>query len=228
MMNTYDLLRVAIEDNIAWCSTVCSAHGSNESSSPGAWTNLATSPRYYPNIITRKRSAHHEVSLLADKVREANPSAGWGIKDSFGDLTLSGRSFKRVLAGNWYGGTLSSGDTVGWKTVASPTELRAWEEAWGSTGDAIFPCSLLDDRRIKFWFTGEVGAIKSGFVSFSSGFSFGLSNWFSIEEHSFAQTGLLKVAGSAARGLPIVCWSTDDITDARMSKLGPLQIWIAT
>lgn len=228
MMNKYDLLRVAIENNIAWCSTVCAVHGSNESSSPIAWTNLATSPRYYPNIITRRRSANHEVSLLAEKVREANPSAGWGIKDSFGDLTLSERSFERLLVGNWYAGTVSCGDTVGWETVASPTELRAWEEAWGASGDTIFPCSLLNDDRIKFWFTGGVGAIRSGFISFSSGFSLGLSNWFSIENHSFDQIGLLTVAGSAARGLPIVCWSKNGIPDEDMSKLGPLQVWIAT
>jgi hypothetical protein len=113
-MGTHDLLRVAIEDNIAWCSSVCSAHGSHEESSPIAWANLATSPRYYPNIITRERSAQRDVSVLADKVREANPSLRWGIKDSFGDLTLPAQNFERVLTGNLYGGTVSSGDAGGY------------------------------------------------------------------------------------------------------------------
>lgn len=92
-MDEYDLLRVAIEDNIAWCSAVCSAHGSNETSSPIAWTNLATSPRYYPNIITRERSAHHAISALADKVRKANPSLRWGIKVS---ITCEERGARRA------------------------------------------------------------------------------------------------------------------------------------
>jgi hypothetical protein len=211
--DTSGLLRAAIEDNIVWCSRVCSVHGSNEVLSPIAWTNLAASPPFYPNFITRERGVQNEIAALADKVSRANQAGGWGIKDSFGDLMLPEQSFERILAGNWYGGAISIGDTEGWTTVASPAELHIWEKAWGSCEDTIFPSSLLDDNRIRFWVKGDFGAIRSGFISFSTGFSVGISNWFSIESHSFAQIGLLKVAGSIARGLPTVCWSTDDLTD---------------
>ncbi|KSV76009.1 hypothetical protein N185_16305 [Sinorhizobium sp. GW3] len=194
-----------------------------------AWANLAVSPPFYPNIITRETDAQNEVSELADKVREANRSRRWGIKDSFGDLTLPEQSFERVLAGHWYVGTVPGGDSIGWKTVASPTELHVWERAWGSTEDTIFPSTLLEDHRIKFWFQGDIGAIQSGFISFNTGFSFGLSNWFSLERQSFAQIGVLKAAGLASHGLPIVCWSTDDLSgeEVGLGKLGPLQVWIS-
>ncbi len=223
------LLRTAIEDNIAWCSKVCSAHGSTETSSSIAWANLAASPRFYPNIITRERNVQDEVAELADKVREANPSQRWGVKDSFADLILPEQDFERVLTAHWYGATVSGGDAIGWKTVASPAELHAWESAWGSPEDTVFPSSLLEDRRVRFWFRGEIGAIQSGFISFDTGFSLGLSNWFSTVGHSFAEIEVLRAAGSAAHGLPIVCWSTDDLSveEVALEKLGPLRVWIS-
>lgn len=223
------LLHIAVEDNIAWCSRVCSAHGSNETTSSRAWVNLAISPPFYPNIITRKKGVQNEVAELAHKVREANQPRKWGIKDSFADLILTEQGFERILAGHWYGGTVSSGESVGWKIVTSPAELHLWERAWGSPDGTIFRSALPEDHRINFWFKGEFGAIESGFISFDTGFSLGLSNWFSLKSHSFAQMGVLKAAGSASQGLPIVCWSTDDLSgeEIGLAKLGPLQVWIS-
>ena len=229
MTDTSGLLRAAVEDNIAWCSRVCSAHGSQEALSSTAWTNLAASPPFYPNIITRERGVQNEIAALADKISRANQSVRWGIKDSFGDLTLPAQRFERILVGNWYGGTISSGAIEGWRPVVSPAELHIWEMAWGCSQDRIFPNALLDDDRIQFWVKGDIGAIHAGFISFRTGYSLGLSNWFSVKHRSFGQIGLLKVAGAIARGLPTVCWSTDDLTDEEtgFSKLGPLQVWIA-
>jgi hypothetical protein len=223
------LLHIAVEDNIAWCSRVCSAHGSNETKSSTAWANMAISPLFYPNIITRKRRVQDEVDELARKVREANQSRQWGIKDSFADLTLTGHGFERLLIGNWYGGTVSYGEPVGWKSIASPDELYLWEKAWGSRDETIFPGTLLEDHRITFWFKGEPGAIEAGFISFDTGFSLGLSNWFSLKDETFAQMGVLQAAGSVSHGLPVVCWATDDLTqeETGLIELGPLQIWIS-
>ncbi|TAV04519.1 hypothetical protein ELI39_04040 [Rhizobium ruizarguesonis] len=229
MTDTSRLLRIAVEDNIAWCSRVCSAHGSNETRSSRAWANLAISPPYYPNIITRGKGVQNEVVELAHKVREANQPRRWGIKDSFGDLTLIKEGFERVLAGHWYGGAVSSGASADWKTVTSPAELHLWERAWGSSDDTVFPGTLLEDHRITFWFKGEPSAIESGFISFDTGFSLGVSNWFSLKTQSFTQMGALQAAGSASHGLPIVCWSRDDLGGEEMglAKLGPLQVWIS-
>ncbi|EJK78333.1 hypothetical protein [Rhizobium sp. AP16] len=229
MTDTSRLLRITVEDNIAWCSRVCSAHGSNETRSSGAWANLAVSPPFYPNIITREKGVQNEVAELAHKVREANQSRKWGVKDSFGDLTLTEQGFERKLAGHWYGGTVLNSESAGWKTVTSPAELHLWERAWGASDGTIFPSTLLEDHRTNFWFRGELGAIESGFISFDTGFSLGLSNWFSLKSQSFAQMEVLKAAGSASQGLPIVCWSTDDLSGEEMglAELGPLQVWIS-
>jgi hypothetical protein len=68
--------------------------------------------------------------------------------------------------------------------------------------------------------------IESGFISFDTGFSLGLPNWFCLKGYSFAQMGVLQAAGSMSHGLPVVCWATDDLTqdETGLIELGPLQI----
>lgn len=222
-------LRLAVEDNVAWCSAVCSAHGSQEASSSGAWANFAVSPPFYPNIITRQPGAQKEVEELARTVSTANQRKRWGIKDSFGDLELADQGFEQLLLGHWYGTTITADLPENWKTVTSSAELRLWEKAWGGGEERIFPDSLLSDRRITFWFKGEADAIEAGIISLDSGVSLGLSNWFSPDNHSLAQTGALQAASSASRQRPIVCWSSDDLEfqETGLVALGPLQVWMS-
>ncbi|WP_245484632.1 hypothetical protein [Rhizobium ruizarguesonis] len=229
MTDVSQLLQIAVEDNVAWCCRICSAHGSNETRRSEAWANFGISPPFYPNIITRQKGVQKEVDDLTRKVREANKSTKWGIKDSFADLTLADQGFERLLVGRWYGGSLSKGTPTGWKAVASSGELRSWEKAWGSCDDTIFPNTLLEDYRITFWFKGELSGIEAGFISYDTGFSLGLSNWFSRKNSSFAQMGVLQAARSVSQGLPIVCWSTDDLTleHTGLIELGTLQVWIS-
>ncbi|WP_158665237.1 hypothetical protein [Ensifer adhaerens] len=125
MADNSRLLRVAVDDNIAWCSRVCSAHGSNEMRSAGAWANLAVSPSFYPNIITSGYGVRDEIEKLVPKVRLSNQARRWGIKDSFADLDLAEQGFEPIVTGSWYGAVVSSGpSSVGWKAVASPAELE--------------------------------------------------------------------------------------------------------
>lgn len=230
MSNIAPLLRLAIEDNIAWCSAVCTAHGSHETTSLGTWANLGTSPAFYPNIITRQAGVQGEVEKLTRQVGILNQSNGWGIKDSFCDLALSDKGFEKTLTGNWYGGTVTANDVpTDWSMISSPDQLRSWEKAWGNGEERIFPDNLLSDQRISFWLKGKADAVEAGFISFDSGSSLGISNWFSLDNHSLAQTGALQAANSVSRKRPIVCWSSDDtIQETGLSRLGPLQVWIST
>ncbi|WP_392710440.1 hypothetical protein [Rhizobium ruizarguesonis] len=173
MTDVSQLLQIAVEDNVAWCSRICSAHGSNETRRSEAWANFGISPPFYPNIITRQKGVQKEVDDLTRKVREANKSTKWGIKDSFADLTLADQGFERLLVGRWYGGSLSKGTPTGWKAVASSGELRSWEKAWGSCDDTIFSNTLLEDYRITFWFKGELSGIEAGFISTTPDFHLG-------------------------------------------------------
>jgi hypothetical protein len=230
MSNADQLLRLAIEDNIAWCSAVCTAHGSNEIASSGTWANLSTSPPFYPNIITRQAGVQGEVEKLTNGVEILNRSKGWGIKDSFCDLALSDKGFERVLSGNWYGGTVTVSDVpTDWRVIGSSERLCSWEKAWGGGKERIFPDELLSDQRISFWFKGEADIVEAGFISFDSGSSVGISNWFSQDKHSLAQMGALQAANSVSHKQPIVCWSSDEILqETGLSRLGPVQVWIKT
>ncbi|PZM12144.1 hypothetical protein [Rhizobium tubonense] len=228
------LLQLAIEDNIAWCSAVCAAHGSNEIVSSGAWTNLSSSPQFYPNIITRVPNSQTEVCGLIERVRARNPLKGWGIKDSFCDLTLTHLGFEPILKGHWFGGTLAQGAAFPenhWKKVASRDELLLWEVAWGGDQEKrIFTDALLSDQRIEFWYMRPGDTIEAGFISFRSRQSVGLSNWFSLNEQFSVRTAAMEVLGRRHPGLPVVFWSSENDLEhekATALQLAPLQVWVS-
>lgn len=223
------LLSLAIDDNIAWCSAVCTAHRSHERISSGTWVNLGVSPRFYPNIVTRCIDSQNEVENLFNEVRILNQSKRWGIKDSFCDLELSDRGFEKAVSGHWYGGIVTTEEgPADWATITSSQQLNSWEKAWGGGEQRTFPDSLLSDHRIRFWFKGHIDAIEAGFISFDSGPTVGISNWFSLDGHSINQMNVLQAVNSIAQQRPIVCWSSDDLSQKTdLVRLGPLQVWIS-
>src|ERR1700712_4970073 len=235
LMNRIDhLLRLAVDDNIAWCSAVCAAHGSNEATSSRAWVNFNVSPQYYPNLITREPNSQSEVLGLIEELRKLGHPKGWGIKDSFCDLALSDKGFEIVLEGNWYG-SAPPGNRVaaveGWERAVSPDELLAWEMGWGGDREkSIFKDALLSDHRVEFWFLRSAGVIAAGFISFNAGLSLGLSNWFSPENQSLGEMGDLQVARWRFPELPLVMWSTDDLArqSGALVELARLRVWLST
>jgi hypothetical protein len=228
------LLQLAIEDNIAWCSVICAAHGSDEIVSPAAWANLYSSPQFYPNIITRRPSLQTEVCKLIERVRARNPLKDWGIKDSFCDLALTDWGFEPILNGSWFGGTLPRGPMPpdnDWKRVISADELLLWEIAWGGDPEKrIFPGSLLSDQRIEFWYMRLNETIQAGFISFHSRRSVGLSNWFSLTDQSAVLMAATEILARRFPGLPVVFWSSEDDLEyekAPVVRLAPLQVWLS-
>ena len=229
-MAPVELLRLAVEDNIGWCGVMCRAHGSDESSSSALWANLEASPPYYPNIITRQAGAQADVDALIQGAETLRLTTGWGVKDSFCDLALSDHGFTGVVSAEWYGGIVEPGKIRSdWKMIESPEQLRCWETAWGGGEERLFLDCLLSDRRIRFWFQGEAGSIEAGFISFESGATIGISNWFSLDQKPIAQIGGLQAACSVSPERPLVCWSSDDsMNGSGLSRLGPLKVWIKT
>lgn len=221
------LLRAAIEDNVAWCRAVSAAHGSDERTTPAVWINLAASPPYYPNIITREPGAQAEVAQWVEAVRKQNAERKWGIKDSFHDLDLSALGFIPAIEGEWFGGELVPEEALrDWGVARTPAELALWERAWGEASDhSIFVDALLDDPRIKFWMLRQGSDIAAGCISFSSGPVIGLSNWFSKRAESVFDLG---IRGALANDRPVVCWASEEQTaPAGFNRLGPLRVWLS-
>ncbi len=232
MMDAPSLLRLAIEDNIAWCQAVCAAHGSQDALSAGIWANLNPSPPLYPNIITRAAGSEGEVVAAIGQIRSRHPSLPLAVKDSFADLTLQDHGFGCVLTGDWYGYTPerpAEEDCRGWAKVSSPGALRHWESAWnGKAGEMIFSDSLLRDERITFWHRNHGAEITSGFISFASPRAIGVSNWFSPQHDPRLPAGMLEMVTLNFAGRPVVMWSIDDLGgdhDGR-KKLGPMKVWV--
>jgi hypothetical protein len=232
-MQRQALLRAAIENNIDWCSTVCSAHGCDERELEWVWMNLAPSPRYYPNIITKRPRSNEEVALRVGELRRAGLRGNWGIKDSFGDLDLSEAGFTSVLAGRWWGCPHQpprAPATLGWQAVAGGQSLMLWEEAWGGDPQArIFKDSLLNSGSVTFWALHRDGGVEAGCISSVSKTSAGLSNWFSRSGKSALDLGIVEAIREKHRNLPLVLWACNEddlLVAAGLDPLGPLQVWI--
>lgn len=234
-MNNYDdLLQLAVENNVAWCSAVCAAHRSNETVSAAAWVNLNPSPPFYPNIITRAPNSQATVLTLIERFRAQRLPKGWGIKDSFYELALVDWGFESVLKGSWFGGvpmgppTSSDGD---WKKVVSLNELLLWEIAWGGDREKrVFPETLLSNQRIEFWYMQSAETIEAGFICFYTNRTIGISNWFSSKDQSIAEMGIIAIVSKNFSGLPIVFWSQDNSKIYGMNAIvpiAPLQVWIS-
>lgn len=228
------LLLAAIEDNIAWCSTVCASHHSEERNAESAWVNLAPSPPFYPNIITRRRNCQVGIAGLVNDVRQHGVSGAWGIKDSFHDLDLSGLGFRPAIEGHWFGAehAVQRGQCEpDWEIVRHPEELSLWEKAWGEdTHRAIFKDVLLDDARIRFWMLRHESEIVAGCISFSSGPVTGLSNWFSRSGESVFDLGIIHPVAEITSGGSIVFWSTEGDAVSRregFAPLGALRVWMS-
>jgi hypothetical protein len=233
-MNENDhLLQLAIEDNVQWCSTICNAHGADDDLQASPWFNLKPSPKYYPNIITRTFGSQVQVCETIERLRSLHIPKGWGIKDSFSDLSLDHLGFEAVINGYWFGGipTDLSKPPAHWKKVTSIEALRRWEAAWGGDKEKrIFPDTLLNDGRIDFWFKTHRDEIDAGFICFRSDPSIGLSNWFSCHNQSIFDIGAFDVIGSSFPGVPLVFWSSDQADHCRagdVKSISALKIWIS-
>lgn len=225
------LLRLAIEDNVRWCSAVCKAHGADDILSTSLWLNHKPSPRYYPNIISREPGAQAQISKEIERLRALDTPVGWGIKDSFADLALAHLGFEAVVNGSWFGGVpdVPAQSPEHWKKALSVGELRNWEAAWdGESDHHIFPDALLTDSRIEFWYKTVNGAIDAGFICFHTEYAVGLSNWFSQSAQSIFDIGAFDIIGANFPGVPVVFWSSDDNTPQQhaVARLAPLKVWI--
>ena len=83
-----ELLQFAINDNIQWCPTICESHNADIHLSKSVWANYNPSPRLYHNIITRLPKAQTSTLAAIDQFRTHNPTRGFGVKDSYGDVNL--------------------------------------------------------------------------------------------------------------------------------------------
>lgn len=233
MGDTRSTLQLAVDDNVAWCSAVCDAHQSDQRMSANVWLNLHPSPPFYPNIITRRPGSQSAVLAAIAQIRARDPSLRFGIKDSFADLQLDESGFRQAINGSWYGGRpvkRQAAEMKGWEPISCEDDLKWWETHWGGTHTRrIFPAKLLADKRIKFWRQKHMDADDvSGFISFYSEASVGLSNWFAPNGGEELPDGTLEAVATVFPDVPVVLWSSSDLTcsNTGLERLAPLRVWL--
>jgi hypothetical protein len=120
-------LRLAVEDNVAWCDQVAGAHGVVTSLEDDRWWAASRTPPFYPDAITRRPGTRAEAVLAG-----VDRSPGCSVKDSFADLDLRPVGFDILFEAQWlFLGSAERTDVVGLVDIDGDVEL-AWREAAAS------------------------------------------------------------------------------------------------
>jgi hypothetical protein len=142
--------------NVAWCDTVCRAHGTSGSVAHGLWLAGGQPPPFYPDVVTLAPGL--EAAVVAQEVPRRE---GASVKDSFGDVDLAGHGFAVLFEAEWVwlegttpdvgaspapGATVAAGAT--WAEVVDEAALEAWSVSSGQPG--TFPPDLLADPSVRF------------------------------------------------------------------------------
>ncbi len=241
-------LRIAIDNNVAWCAAMARSHAVTTSTDQDAWWADGSMPDFYPNAITLTRGV--DPAVVAERVPsiDAVARADWGVKDSFGELNLSDFGFHRLFDATWLDalpveGGPSTDDEISappltWRRIDDDRSLRQWERTWGGAHAArtrrIFSASLLSDTRVQVLSASlprDRHEIRGGAVVFVTPEGVGITNVFARAlAESDVFTSLCTHIRAQHPATPLVMYTADDVSLAAASRngfslLGPLSVW---
>lgn len=222
-------LQEAITNNAAWCDAIAKSHGMIANWGDAVWFSEHPMPRLYPNLITLSSGA--SVDEHISTIDSAAPP-GWGIKDSYKELTLIDRGFKAVFEAVWYchlpnqQQSWPNANSPAVKYVTKQDTLDRWVTAWGE-GTGIFQPTLLENNDVTLVYTERNGAITGGLATNLSGKSVGISNAFG------APADILECIHAIAKAHPdrgIVGYGDEAemamLETVGFQALGELRVWL--
>lgn len=235
---------LAARNNAIWCDTICRVHGTPGDFYPGLWINRQPTPRFYPNAVTLAGAelAGEQLSIIAQLMNAGLP-AGWAVKDSFSTLDLSGIGFEVLFEANWIwldpsqSVLASPTDSLVWRRVITPDDLRKWEAAWAGNPEGslseptIFLPSLLADQDVVILAAYQGQQIIAGAVANRTGPVVGLSNVFAPPGlDAVVWTGCINEIRSFFPSIPIVGYergsSLHTASSLGFDLAGPLRVWM--
>jgi hypothetical protein len=206
--------------------------------------NLGVPPPYYPNIITLAPSSPALLTALTRAIDQLRPdlSRELAVKDSFGDLDLSGHGFRVLFEGQWFGrpgrynAARSTDSGVQWMTVRTERDLGAWKQAWNAAilkVDPVFLPPLLHNENVLFMCGRRGGEIVAGAVANQHAGVVGLSNYFVRGPASAAyRADCVSMALARFPGLSLVGYERQSHRSfafgAEFINLGPLRTWVTS
>ncbi|RLQ97455.1 hypothetical protein [Falsibacillus albus] len=222
-MNSF--IHKAVMNNIAWCGSVCEAHGLTHHSKENVWGLFSKAPVYYPEIISSNLDADlKDIEYFIEKGEVSS------VKDSYANLDLSTMGFKILFEADWIFHTAYSGksDVLHWREVRSADEMVEWIRL-SSLENVIMP-TLLNHSDVKF-FISEFSGEGAGFIANMNDGVVGISNVFSTGDvHDDLWKDIPLVAGNAFPGESLVGYEQgSDLTaalKAGWTSIGPLRVWV--
>ncbi|MFJ4714486.1 hypothetical protein [Streptomyces sp. NPDC088785] len=228
-------VRAAARNNALWCDAMSRAHGVAGTFTGDAWAAGARTPPYYPDAVTLAPGA--DPAALVARIDTAAPGAT--VKDSFGDLDLTGAGFTVLFEAQWIHRPAAAPDSAPVlvpvpDAVRDPESLRAWALARDDgDGDAdLFRPALLDTPDVHVIARRDTrGRINGGAVLNRGADAVGVSNLFSRAGSSdTVWTSALNAARHFHPDLPVVGYEHgDDLTAALrhgFTGVGRLRVWL--
>jgi hypothetical protein len=207
------VLEALAANNAAWCHAFCASHGIVGTFDDGLWASATRTPPLYPDAVTLRADAD-----AADVLAAVDDRPGCSIKDSFARLDLGGRGFAPRIRGSWFLFTGSRSAAPGWRDLATPDELAAWERAWsGAEATSFFRPSLLHDGTIRFLARFDGDAIVAGAIANRAAGLAGITN-------VFGDGAWAAAASLAAPDEPVGCWEVE--APPLAERVGDLTVWI--
>ncbi|MBO1330660.1 hypothetical protein [Streptomyces sp. VRA16 Mangrove soil] len=227
------LIRTAARNNALWCAAMSGTHGVSGEVGDEAWTAPARTPLYYPDAVTLVPGA--DADALVARIDTAAPGAT--VKDSFGDLDLTGAGFQILFEATWIhrpADAPAPAGTPSWTVVEDADSLRAWAEAWddGDGAADLFGPRLLDEKQVFVIATHDgAGRITAGAVLNRDAGAVGVSNVFAHDAPAdTAWRVALDAAHHLAPGLPVVGYEHGDDLAAALrhgcEPIGELRVWL--
>lgn len=223
------LLSAAIANSVAWCATVCSAHGVGHRTEPTFWSTDAAPPRSYPDVITLDPEA--QVSSVAQAVAN-RPRAS--VNDSFARLDLTSHDLRVQFDARWLAwipdGVRSADPTCQWSVIRTAASLAQWEAARATwpVDRGTFTPALLARHDLHVLAAWRHGAIIAGFVAFETGRFVGITSEHGRPGGAGLAAGLAAI-GALVGDRPVVGHVADGgtsaLVDAGATELGRLRVW---
>ncbi len=236
-----DWLSEAIANNAEWCNAIAASHGIQAQWKNGCWFSEKPMPPFYPNLVTVTKNADVSYELKAINHQGLH---GWGIKDSYKTLDLTGHDFSVAFEAQWYGrppgqsALIDASDKPrtglrkftssesGVQQVMNPTQLVRWVEAWADSA-MVFKDTLLSNRSVELLYTTEESETVSGLAMNISGQCVGISNLFGTTD------GILRCIEHIVDQYPnrgVVGYGDEDevarLSAADFVVLGELLVWV--
>lgn len=232
-------------NNIAWCETICRAHGLPGELGPDLWIQPRRGPPYYSNAITRSRASEEALKAAIGRLKAALLD-GFSIKDAYASVDLRSQGFRVLFEAEWvwldpdHASTRhpanEKGENTDWFNVNSEAELLEWEAAWAAAGSPsetqVFPPALLKETSLAFLGARREGEIVAGAAANrSEGNVVGFSNFFSPASgrESFRAEAVARVA-EFSPGAPVVGYERGDDLEGMLAlgfrSVGKLTVWI--